>query len=69
MDEQDLEIIWDALLSREAERVRTSYSSLSSQEQQGVLAHLRRMATEEGWHPEQRKSALTALEAIEEMNP
>jgi hypothetical protein len=59
-----LEILWDSLLSREPERVRSAYRELSEAEQTAVAAHLQRMAAEEGWHPEQRASALAALQAL-----
>jgi len=66
MDDQDLQVIWDALLSRQAERVVSMYNSLSSRDKKGVLDHLIRMSTESGWHPEQRASAIAALAAIQE---
>lgn len=59
-----LEILWDALLSRQPRRVRAAFDSLTTAEQQSILAHLRRMAEEPGWHPEQQRSAQAALEAI-----
>ena len=60
----EIERLWDNLLSRQPERVRAAYESLSAEEQSGVLAHLQRMAEEEGWHAEQRLSARAALEAL-----
>lgn len=66
MDDQDLQVIWDALLSRQAERVVSMYNSLSSRDKKEVLDHLIRMSTESGWHPEQRASAIAALAAIQE---
>lgn len=65
MDNQDLQDIWDALLSRQAERVLAMYNSLGSRDKERVLAHLMRMSTESGWHPEQRASAIAALAAIQ----
>jgi len=65
MDNQDLQAIWDALLSRQAERVLAMYNSLGSRDKERVLAHLKRMSTESGWHPEQRASAIAALAAIQ----
>ena len=59
-----LEILWDNLLSRQPERVRAAFSTLTSAEQQAVLDHLKRMSQEPGWHPEQRRSAQTALDAL-----
>ncbi len=60
----DLEALWDALLSREPERIRLAYRDLETGEQKAVLTHLERMTTEPGWHPEQRLSAQAALDAL-----
>jgi len=59
-----LEKTWDGLLSREPEKVRLTFSSLDEQNQRVVLEHLKKMASEPGWHPEQVLSAQTALDAI-----
>ena len=61
-----LEIIWDALLSREPDQIRAMFGSLDAASRRVVLAHLRRMGCEEGWHPEQRISAQTALDALKD---
>ncbi|MCJ7661628.1 MAG: hypothetical protein MUO67_20970 [Anaerolineales bacterium] len=63
-----VEQIWDKLLSREPGSVREAYSTLDKEEQAAVLTHLRKMACEPGWHPEQRKSADIALEELGEPN-
>jgi hypothetical protein len=63
-----LEIIWDALFSREPGRVRKMFYSLDPDSRQVVLEHLQRMASEEGWHPEQRLNAHFALETLKESN-
>jgi len=60
----DLETLWDALLSREAQRIRTAFASLDADAQAAILHHLMRMATEPDWHSEQRLSAQAALEAL-----
>lgn len=59
-----LDELWDLLLSGDPAQVREAYASLGPNEQAAVLAHLERMATEEGWQDIQRASARTALEAI-----
>jgi len=59
-----LELLWDNLLSRQADLIRPAFTSLSEVDQQMVLTHLQRMTTEPGWHPEQRISAQTALDAL-----
>lgn len=60
----DLEEIWDALLSREVQRIRSVYNSLEKEDQKAVLNHLKNMANDPGWHAEQRISAQAALEAL-----
>lgn len=67
MDENldPIEDLWDGLLSRQPELVRAAFSSLDLAERAAVLAHLRRIVSEAGWHPEQRLSAQAALDALE----
>ena len=60
-----LEKLWNDLLSREPELVVGAYQGLSNEEKEAVYEHLHRMATEGGWHPEQKQSASSALEAID----
>ncbi len=60
------EDVWEAILSRQPGSIRAAFAGLEAAEQAAVLAHLRRMSTEEGWHPEQRRSAQEALAALEE---
>ncbi len=59
-----LELLWEDLLSRQTERVRAAFAGLLPAEQKAVLAHLQRMSDEAGWHPEQRRSAQAALQAL-----
>jgi hypothetical protein len=61
----DLESLWGHLLSRKPELIRAAFERLNPSEQRSVLAHLDHMASESGWHPEQRASALAALKALE----
>ncbi len=63
----DLEALWDGLLSQEPERIRASFAGLTSGERQAVLAHLKEMAGGEGWHPAQRAAAQSALEALDQV--
>lgn len=58
------EQFWDAVLSRQPERIRSAIAGLDETERAQVLKHLRRMVGEAGWHPEQRKSARAALKAL-----
>ena len=61
----NIENLWDHLLSRQPELIRAAFQSLAPQEQQDVLAHLQRMVSETGWHPEQIASAQAALDSIQ----
>lgn len=65
MKMDDAEKLWDMLLSRDPESIRTAFQSLSHDEQGHVLKHLKRMTSEEGWHSEQIVSAQTALDVLE----
>ncbi len=60
------EEIWDAILSREAGRIRSAWKLLDQKERDYLLAHLERMVSEEGWHPQQVASAQKALDVIRE---
>jgi hypothetical protein len=60
-----IEDLWDALLSRQADRVRSAYCTLDAEQQRFVLTHLKRMTQEPGYHLEQQISAQAALEALE----
>lgn len=60
-----LEQTWDGILSREAHKVTSVYTGLNDENRKVVLAHLHKMAEEDGWHPEQVKSARYALQVIE----
>jgi hypothetical protein len=59
-----IENFWDGILSSEPELIQQAFASLDPQTQIAVLAHLRRMVSEEGWHPAQQASARAALDAI-----
>lgn len=61
-----LEILWNNILSRDASLICEQYETLSDIDQQTVWEHLNKMATEEGWHPEQVKSAQVAIDALKE---
>lgn len=64
MTPERIEIVWDQILSRNAELVRGMFQTLGADEQEAVFEHLRKMITEEGWHAEQVKSAHFALQII-----
>lgn len=61
----DPERLWQHLLSRDAGQVRAAFMLLSHEEKAAVLVHLNRMAEDPNWHPEQRKSATSALIALQ----
>lgn len=63
-DVEDLETMWDQLLSRQPDQIRAAFGTLDENEQQAVIGHLKNMAEEEGWHPEQRISAQAALDTL-----
>ena len=66
MNELFLEKAWDDLLSRDPDRIVNRYDSLDTESRKTVLAHLQKMVSEDGWHPEQVASAQSALVAITE---
>lgn len=59
-----IEIVWEKILSREAGQITAAFFELDDESRRQVLAHLRVMVSEEGWHPEQKVSAQTALDAL-----
>jgi hypothetical protein len=60
-----LEIFWDNLLSRDPVKILAVLKPLNSHDRNAAIQHLQRMVNEEGWHDEQRQSALSALKVIE----
>lgn len=63
-DHLSIDLLWDNLLSREPEKIRPAFIHLSQSECSAVIEHLNRMISEDGWHPEQKKSASIALQII-----
>lgn len=59
------EHFWDNLLSRDPHLILEAFRTLDNPSRQAVLKHLHSMSEEDGWLPQQRDSALVALEAIE----
>jgi hypothetical protein len=64
MDADFLEKVWGEILSRRPARIKRMFESLDSASQQEVITHLKRMASEEGWHSAQVLSAQQALAAL-----
>jgi hypothetical protein len=61
---EQLDQLWDDLLSHQPELIRVAFASLDVSDQKAVLAHLHHMVTDAGWQPEQRASAKAALQAF-----
>lgn len=61
----NLQDLWDNLLSREPVRVIEAWGALTDEEQLAVLTHLQRMVSEDGWLEVQRQSAQAALAALD----
>jgi len=64
MSPSSLEEFWEEILSRQPARISTVYTSISIDEKESVLDHLHKMASEPGWHAEQRISAQAALDEL-----
>ena len=63
------EDFWADILSADPGRVRRLFDRLAPEEAQRVQAHLRRMATGDGWQPEQRRRAREALQVAASRPP
>ena len=59
-----LEQLWNDLLSRQTDLIQAAYDSLDSPSRKTVFTHLEHMANDPGWQPEQRESAIAALQAL-----
>ena len=59
-----LDHLWSNLLSRQPALIREAFEGLNPSEQQSIIGHLRKMAYEAGWQPEQRLSAQAALNVL-----
>ncbi len=60
----ELEDVWEALLSGDAARIRRAWDDLTDEEALSVLAHLGRMRDEDGWDASQREAATIALQVL-----
>jgi hypothetical protein len=60
----ELEDVWEALLSGDAARIRRAWDDLTDEEALSVLAHLGRMRDEDGWSASQREAATIALQVL-----
>jgi len=65
----DPERFWAEILSADSERIHRVFNRLSPNDAPSVIAHLERMANEDGWQPAQRERARAALHALEAPPP
>ena len=61
----DIEHVWENILSREPDRIRSQWRTLTAEDQASIIEHLQRMVHEEGWLDVQRESARTALDVLD----
>jgi hypothetical protein len=55
------ERFWAEVLSQDPDRIRAALHTLTEEDAAGVVEHLRRMVTEDGWQDGQRQRAQAAL--------
>jgi len=60
-----LEGLWNDLLSRQPELIQAAFDSLDEPAQKTVLSHLERMVSDPGWQLEQVASAKAAIHLLE----
>ena len=61
---KSMEEFWDAILSRNPNKIITAFKALPDQDKRNVIRHLNKMSTEDGWHAAQKISADTAIKII-----
>jgi hypothetical protein len=61
----DLERLWSALLSGNANAIRKTWSDLADDEAEAIADHLKHMLADEAYSAEQKEAARLALEAIQ----
>ncbi len=59
-----IEELWEHLLSEDPAQILAVWRDLPPGERAALRAHLNKMATEDGWHPLQKRAAEMALEVI-----
>ena len=59
------EDLWSALLSEEKEKIINFRNGLEPTEFAFIIDHLKKMTTEDGWHPSQKRSASFALDILD----
>jgi hypothetical protein len=58
------EDLWSVILSQDEEKVKGTVKILDQETVEYIISHLKKMVTEEGWHPAQQASAAFALQVI-----
>jgi hypothetical protein len=61
------EDFWSVVLSQDRDKVTHALEVLDADSFQDIKSHLKRMKTENGWHPSQKASASFALCLIEDL--
>ncbi len=64
----DLDQLWEEMLSQDAARIRRAWDNLTDDEARAVLAHPARMRDEEGWSPQQKVAAAAALAVLRDLS-
>lgn len=59
---------WEAILSRQPDAIRRAFLHLDDASRESVMAHLHKMATEEGWQAEQANSARIAMDTLKDID-
>ncbi len=60
----DIETLWQALLSQMPDQIQAAWETLNGEERIAIYIHLKRMASEDGWTEPQRISAQSALDVL-----
>jgi len=68
MPTDPLEKFWNAVLSRQPQRIRSAVKPLDTAARHALAEHLQRMVSEEGWMPQQRDSAQAALDVLSDLD-
>lgn len=61
----DLERLWGALLSGDANAIRKTWNDLEDDEAEAIADHLKHMLADAAYSNEQKEAARLALEAIQ----
>ena len=62
------EDLWSTILSEDSEKVISIFNTINPAEIIFIINHLKKMTTEDDWHPFQKRSAAFALDIIDKIN-